>query len=522
MNYNFYSPIVSLSLFFLPTLLCGQTTVTIGENSNEPTVVLSPKNSSNQIVAAANVDRIFYLEKGKNNFKTIQGKSHLGVYGDPVLHYTDTNLFYAHLSKTPNKKYGDWFDRIVVQKIHALNPWTETSYSVGYNPPKMQDKPWLSSDNHSKKFKGNVYVTWTEFDKYNSKNNSDFSRIRFSKYIPITDSFSTAITISDTVGDCLDGDNTLEGATTAVGSKGEIYAVWAGHDKIWFDKSIDGGRTWGKDQQIATQIEGWDMDMPNIFRANGMPFVICDTIREIIYITWADEENGNADVWLIFSKDKGMSWSQKIQISETKGHQYFPNIALNPQNSDVYITYYDQSRSSKSLFYDISLNRFNLQDPSRNKLFRITSKSIPLPGNNSFYGDYIDIDYLDHKLAVIYPKFNNKNSSIELFSCTTDKLSKLNENDPISHSLIQTKDTIQWAVNIQKPCTISYKINTRKGFKFGSKRVKETRSFEEINHDFILYTGPNHDATRVSYVIKDKQNQQTLELFKGKIKDIKY
>ena len=71
MNYNFYSPIVSLSLFFLPTLLCGQTTVTIGENSNEPTVVLSPKNSSNQIVAAANVDRIFYLEKGKNNFKTI-------------------------------------------------------------------------------------------------------------------------------------------------------------------------------------------------------------------------------------------------------------------------------------------------------------------------------------------------------------------------------------------------------------------------------------------------------------------
>jgi hypothetical protein len=195
---------------------------------------------------------------------------------------------------------------------------------------------------------------------------------------------------------------------------------------------------------------------------------------------------------------------------------------LNPQNSDVYITYYDQSRSSKSLFYDISLNRFNLQDPSRNKLFRITSKSIPLPGNNSFYGDYIDIDYLDHKLAVIYPKFNNKNSSIELFSCTTDKLSKLNENDPISHSLIQTKDTIQWAVNIQKPCTISYKINTRKGFKFGSKRVKETRSFEEINHDFILYTGPNHDATRVSYVIKDKQNQQTLDLFKGKIKDIKY
>ena len=164
----------------------------------------------------------------------------------------------------------------------------------------MQDKPWLSSDKHSRKYKGNVYVTWTEFDKYNSKDSTDFSRIRFSKYMPKNDSFSKAITISDTVGDCQDGDNTLEGATTAVGSNGEIYAVWAGHDKIWFDKSTDGGETWGKDQEIASQIEGWDMEMPNIFRANGMPFVVCDTTREIIYITWADEENENADVWLIY------------------------------------------------------------------------------------------------------------------------------------------------------------------------------------------------------------------------------
>ena len=70
MNYNFFSPIIQLclGLIFLPNLIFGQTTITIGENSNEPTVVLSPKNSSNQIIAAANVDRIFYLEKGATNF----------------------------------------------------------------------------------------------------------------------------------------------------------------------------------------------------------------------------------------------------------------------------------------------------------------------------------------------------------------------------------------------------------------------------------------------------------------------
>ena len=79
MNYNFYSPIIHLclGLIFLPNLIFGQTTITIGENSNEPTVVLSPKNSSNQIIAAANVDRIFYLEKEATNFTLDKASNHL-------------------------------------------------------------------------------------------------------------------------------------------------------------------------------------------------------------------------------------------------------------------------------------------------------------------------------------------------------------------------------------------------------------------------------------------------------------
>ena len=522
MNNRFYlSPLFYLkSLIFLPIILHGQETIRLGKNADEPTVVLAPSISSNKIVAAANIDQLFYLKKGTGNFKNIKAKSSLGVYGDPVLHYSNHDLFFAHLSRTPNKKYGDWFDRIVVQRIHSLDPWIESSYSVGYNPPKMQDKPWLSSDNHSKKFKGNVYVTWTEFDKYDSKDSTDFSRIQFSKYVPKYDSFSRAITISDTVGDCKDGDNTLEGATTAVGLDGEIYAVWAGHDKIWFDKSKDGGDTWGKDQEIASQIKGWDMEMPNIFRANGMPFVVCDTTREIIYITWADEENGNADVWLVYSKDKGVSWTKKICINETKGHQYFPNITLNQEDGDVYIAYYDQSLSSKSLFYDISLSRFNIENPNQNELFRITSKSVPLPGKYFFYGDYIDLDYQDDTLVIIYPIFNNKNSAIELFVSHRKELRKIKEVMPISHSLMRTKDSIQWAVNIQKPCTISYKINQRKNRRFKIYTFKKTCSFEAINHDFILYTGSIHRSTKINYKIRDIQNNQVIDRYKGRIINI--
>ena len=127
MNKQYYLPplFCFIVMIFYPSDLHGQETITLGMNSNEPTVVLSPQSNSNKIIAAANVNQLYYLKKGAESFKNTQAKSTLGVYGDPVLHYSDHDLFYAHLSKTQNKKYGEWFDRIFVQKIHSITPWRE-------------------------------------------------------------------------------------------------------------------------------------------------------------------------------------------------------------------------------------------------------------------------------------------------------------------------------------------------------------------------------------------------------------
>jgi len=221
------------SYLLLSLTICSNAQISIRTidshaNPNEPSIAIKPSQVwIKPMVAASNIDN-FYTNPLNPKLPKSKSTSKYGVYGDPVLHYSDTTLFFAHLSKTPGKSYGEWFDRIVVQKIENPYTWEETSYSVGYNQDKMQDKPWLSSDNHSDRYNGNVYVTWTEFDKYDSDDPNDRSRIRFSKYELSTDSFNTAITISDTTGDCLDGDNTLEGATTAIGKDGTIYAIWAG------------------------------------------------------------------------------------------------------------------------------------------------------------------------------------------------------------------------------------------------------------------------------------------------------
>lgn len=450
-----------LSLFFLLTFLCSLaqlTHVTLDSyrNPNEPTVAIHPK--TKHIVAASNTDN-FYNTFSSNKMHMT---SKYGVYGDPVLHYSDTTLFVTHLSKTPHKEYGQWFDRIVVQKIIDAENWIEKSYSVGYNQDKMQDKPWLSSDNHSTAYYGNVYLTWTEFDKYNSDKPEDRSRIRFARYLPQLDSFSAAITISDTTGDCLDSDNTLEGATTAVGKNGEIYAVWAGYEAIWLDKSSDGGITWGLDRVIAAQPSGWDMNMPHIMRANGLPFIASDTANDILYVTWADEQDGNADVWLMCSKDKGNTWSDRLNLSndKTKTHQYFPNITVNQQTGQVYVAYYNFEGSNEGIFYNINISQYDNTDQLR--VYSVNQNPIPLPGKNVFYGDYLDLDVQNQTLAIVYTanSFANKTSIEMSYTRLYQKylLEKNSNNNTSTLAFIDEGDSLSLYINAPEPTQIGYKI----------------------------------------------------------------
>ncbi|MBK8779011.1 MAG: hypothetical protein IPO25_17010 [Saprospiraceae bacterium] len=115
-----------------------------------------------------------------------------------------------------------------------------------------------------------------------------------------------------------------KGAVPAYGLHHQIYVVWAFDQKLWFDKSLDGGLTWlPRDQQIMDQIGGWSLDVPGLGRANGMPVTCTDLsinqYRGSIYVCWADLKNGedNMDVWIMHSRDEvvpGPSASKSIRI----------------------------------------------------------------------------------------------------------------------------------------------------------------------------------------------------------------
>lgn len=361
---------------------------------NESAIAVNPKNTKNQVVST-NVKHMFVSHNGGKKYKHRRMASTHGVYGDPVLLYDDLeNIFYAHLSEDKSKKWPDIFDKIVVQKSTNNGRTWSDGVGIGKNG-KMQDKPWLSFDaNQKSNGYGNLYITWTEFDKYESKNPNDSSRILFSVSKDRGESFSSPMRINDVNGDCLDGDNTVEGATTCTGPKGEIFAVWAGHEKLYLDQSKDGGKTWGKDKIIAPIPWGWDLDVPDFMRTNGLPFINSDTNGKLFVCT-AYEVNGYNKVAVFESNSMGEKWSEAILLqNEDSAHYIMPHSFLDKSSGMYGVIYYKVK--NKTINVLVSYKR---STDSQFKTIRVNKYAFPVPGRGIFFGDYINLCIVNNMLA---------------------------------------------------------------------------------------------------------------------------
>jgi len=339
---------ISLLLLFVSVVVNAQhenILISTNNNPNEPAIAINLKNTD-QLYAGANINNYYYsTDAGYTWTKGVLTSAQYGVWGDPVLICDTAGAFYFfHLS---NPQSGNWIDRIVCQKVdYPGGTWTDGTY-MGLDGTKAQDKEWAAVDWKN----NNIYVTWTQFDQYGSSNPNHFSDIMFSRSTDGGMTWSPALRINEVSGDCIDSDNTTEGAVPCVGPNGEIYVAWAGPVGLVFDRSLDQGDTWLDNDIFVSDIPGgWDYSIPGIYRANGLPVTTCDTsggpYHGTIYINWTDQRNGtdDTDVWLVKSTDGGNTWSQPLRVNDDPPgkQQFFTWMTIDQTNGYLYFVFYDR------------------------------------------------------------------------------------------------------------------------------------------------------------------------------------
>jgi hypothetical protein len=386
---------------------------------NEPSIMINPKNPS-RVVAGSNINNYYYSGDGGLTWQEGQLSSTYGVWGDPVID-VDTNgdFYFFHLS---NPQIGNWIDRIVCQKsTDGGQNWNNGSY-MGLNGTKAQDKHWSAIDRTN----NNIYVTWTQFDSYGSQNPLDSSIIRFSKSLDGGQTWSVPKRINRVAGNCVDSDNTVEGAVPCVGPNGEIYVSWAGPVGLVFNRSLDQGETWMDTNVFVSDIPGgWDFDIPGISRANGLPVTCCDLsngpYRGTIYINWSDQRSGptDTDVWFIKSTDGGLTWGERKRVNDDPPgrNQFFTWMTVDQTTGYIYFVFYDRrsySNTQTDVYMAVSTN--GGETFTNYKI----SESPFIPYSAIFFGDYNNISATNNIVRPIWTRLDG--GSLSMYTALIDSI----------------------------------------------------------------------------------------------------
>ncbi|MCB0804782.1 MAG: T9SS type A sorting domain-containing protein [Bacteroidales bacterium] len=458
----------------------------------EPCIYVNPKNTD-QLMAGANINSVYVSNDGGSTWDgDVLVSPTNGVWGDPVT-IVDTagNWFFFHLAYPPA---GNWIDRIVCQKsTDGGISWNDGSY-MGLNGTKAQDKQWAVVDRTN----NTVYVTWTQFDDYGSTNPDDKSSILFSKSTDEGESWTPAMKINEVDGDCIDSDNTVEGAVPAVGPNGEVYVSWAGPEGLVFDRSTNGGETWlDEDIFVSDFPGGWDYDIPGISRCNGLPITVCDlsggSYHGNIYINWSDQRNGtdDTDVWLVKSTDGGDTWSEPVRVNDDPDgkQQFFTWMAIDQATGYLWFVFYDRRNyddNNTDVYMAVST------DGGESFINFKVSEEPFLPNSGIFFGDYNCVSAHDHVIRPIWTRMVG--NTLRVWTAIVDPeavlISDVTENDKKPVAMLEPNypnpfnESTAIAFKLTKPGHVTLTVYDIFGKEVARLIDNEYRNFGKYIEDF--------------------------------------
>jgi len=350
---------------------------------NETTIAVNPVNPRN-LVAGANDYRLFNTREARNDSSswaytsfdrgrtwTNQALPKLNLQtgaaaplsimdaaGDPALAYGPGNTVYfsslvfsraatpegdqgaSGITVSVSRDGGRTFGDPVIIQLDGVNPDGTHVPTTFFN-----DKNWIAADPTS----GTVYVTWTRFT-FDEEGNYLESPIVVSKSTDFGLHWSPMRRVSPTLDHLVNGITPFaQGSNPRIGRDGTLYVTYeaavcatvacdqmADHDAIIVATSRDSGRTFGN-VEVAVDFDFPDTLTGENFRLNSFPQLDYDRVTNQLWITWADDRNGqyapdgtsiktNGDVFIVTST-AGRGWSRPLRVG-TSADEFFPAVAV--------------------------------------------------------------------------------------------------------------------------------------------------------------------------------------------------
>ena len=127
----------------------------------------------------------------------------------------------------------------------------------------------------------------------------------------------------------------------AVDSSDDPYIVWrttAPESDIFFKKSPDSGQTWSAIQRLT-----WSTG------ASEKPRIAVDSLSRI-HIQWADDSQGNKEIFYKKSTDSGTTWSVLDRLTWNSGSS-IPGGFLCAADNTLHLVFYDDTFGNDEVFY---------------------------------------------------------------------------------------------------------------------------------------------------------------------------
>ena len=395
-----------------------QVTVT-PQNTNEVSSTINPKNVLN-VAAGANDYSTpnndawcgYYWSKdggktwgrgllpGYNGDISVNGLTSplLGYSGtgDPVLTFDSKgNLYYAGIAfmRTVAPRSAIF----VAKSTDGGETWPSSAIRIvaqGDGAAAFHDKEWLVVDPKN----DYLYITWAMFSAYSASN------IMFSRSTDGGNTWSIPTVISEFTA--MKYQN--QGTAMAVDSEGTLHISWIDFqtNKLQYVFSRDHGDSFSVPESICdvTPIP-YNLNN-NSYRTPTLPAMAVDPgngkYKDSLYIAWNDYRNKDADIYMIYSRDKGATWSDPIRVNQDElkngKDQFFPGLSVSP-GGKVSIHFYDRRDDANNtllnIYYACSsdggqhFSDFRLSDTSFDGNAGGGSWIGQQTGGAAFIGDYI-------------------------------------------------------------------------------------------------------------------------------------